>query len=90
MLVMVYFSKKLSWKKSKKHKNLTLVKIIWGVFPPSTPGCCFSSQKGALYGASGESRVGIATLKEPVTQNWRERTGKPTFERDRYIFKKAR
>ena len=26
---------------------------------PSTPGLCFSLQKGPLYGASRESRVGI-------------------------------
>ena len=31
------------------------------------------SQKGPLYGASRESRVGIATLKEPVTQNRRKK-----------------
>ena len=35
----------------------------------STPGYCFSSQKGP----SRESRVGRATLKEPVTQNRREK-----------------
>ena len=40
---------------------------------PLTPGRCFTSQKGPLYGASRESSVGIATLKEPVTQNRRER-----------------
>ena len=50
----------------------------------STPGRCFSSHKGPLYGASRESRIGIAALKESVTQNWRKRA----FERDRHIFKK--
>ena len=39
---------------------------------PSAPGRSFSSRKGPLYGASRESRVGIATLKELVTQNRRE------------------
>ena len=46
---------------------------VRGLKSPSTPGRCFSSQKGPLYGASRESRVGIATLKEPVTQNRRQR-----------------
>ena len=39
----------------------------------STPGRCFSSHKGPLYGASRESRIGIVALKESVTQNWRKR-----------------
>ena len=38
-----------------------------------SPGRCVSSQKGPLY----EARVGIATLKEPVTQNRRGETGQP-------------
>ena len=44
-----------------------------GAIASSTPGRCFSSQKRPLYGASRESRAGIATLKERVTQNRRER-----------------
>ena len=46
-------------------------------------------RKGSLYGASRESRVGKATLKEPVTQNRKERN-RSGVERDRHIFKKAR
>ena len=34
---------------------------------------CFPSQKGPLYGASRESRVGIATITAPATQNRRQR-----------------
>ena len=56
---------------------------------PSTPGRCFSSQKGPLYGASRESRVGIATLKEPVTQNRRERNRETYFWARSSIFQKS-
>ena len=44
-----------------------------GQITPSTPGRCFSSQKGPLYGVSRESRVRIATLKELVAKNLGER-----------------
>ena len=53
--------------------DFMLQKVPFNCIPPSTPGRRFSSRKGPLYGASRESRVGIATLKEPVTQNRRER-----------------
>ena len=61
-LVLEYFVTILQ----KLIKNLDMSQSCrWRVLlnTPSTPGRCCSSQKGLLYGAAGESRVGIATLK---------------------------